>query len=207
MTLGGGIAHHAQVSLHYQTNVGVGGSEPSAATMLDKIDSHFSSSGHNLSKFTACLDGATALTRTSVYQRLTPGDTDAPGQAANSYSLGGSLTASSDRLPAGIATWLNMRTAKVGRSFRGGTHWPGSFQSADLDANGFWQTGTTFQSVLGTLAAAIVDVINDIDASGTDLNPIIYSLARDRRGDDASEQITSCTISLKPRFVRKRMTQ
>jgi hypothetical protein len=193
------------MTLHYQTNVGVGGSEPSAATMLTKINDHYSSSGHNLSKFTACLDTGCGLTRSSVYERVTPGSGDVPASAVETHTLAGSLTASSDRNPAGIATWIKLTTAAAGRSFRGGTHVPGSFQPADFDLNGFWQGSGTFWTAVVALAAAILDDINDIDVAGTDLQVVIYSHVRDARGLDATEPITAAVPSTTPRFVRSRM--
>lgn len=203
--LGGGIAADWDITQHWQTDVGLTGSEPSASTMLDKILSHYSASGHNLSKLTSCLDTGCAITHADVYERVTPGSSDVPGAASNTLALGGTLTASSDRLPSGLATWIKFTTGQVGRSFRGGTHLPGSFQVADLDSSGFWQTGTTFWTNVLALAAAMIDTINDIDAAGTDLNPVIYSHTRDARGDDPTTQVTTATPSTHPRWVRSRM--
>lgn len=203
--LGGAIPHVAEFNQHWQSDVGALGSEPSAATMLDKILSHYSSSGHNLSKMVAVLNTDAAITRATVYQRVTPGSGDTPGQAQEALGLAGTVSPTTDRLPAGIATWIHWTTAKVGRSFRGGTHWPGSYQPGDLTSTGLWEAGSTFRINLATLGTATIDTINDIDAEGTDLNPIIYSHVRDARGQDASEQVTSYSLNLTPRFVRKRM--
>lgn len=203
--LGGGIAADWDITQHWQTDVGVGGSEPSAAVMLDKILSHYSSSGHNLSKLAAVLDTGCAIKHASVYERVSPGSGDVPSAAAEELSLSGTLTASSDRSPSGIATWIKFTTAKVGRSFRGGTHVPGSFQPADFDGSGFWQSGTTFWTNVLALAAAMKDTINDIDVAGTDLNPVIYSHVRAARGEDPTEQVTAATPSTHPRWVRSRM--
>lgn len=205
ITLGGAIGHHAQVGLHYQSDVAIGMTEPSASVVLDKVLSHFSSSGHNLSKLVACLDTATAITDARAFQIVAPGDTDVPGQASEVLGLGGSVSIGSDRMPAGTATWLKMGTGVPGRSFRGGTHWPGSFNPSDLTSSGLWEPGSTFRIALAALCAAIVDVINGIDTGGSDLNPVVYSHVRAQRGLDAATLITSCGPDTTPRFVRRRM--
>lgn len=203
--LGGGIAADWDVTQHFQTDLAATDSEPSAATILDKILDHYSSASQNMSKFTACLDTGTAIKRADVYQRVSPGDTTPPVAAHKDLALGGTLTVGSDRSPAGLATWIKLGTAATGRSFRGGTHVPGSFVVADLDASGFWQTGTTFWTAILALAASMKDVINDITAAGTDIVPVIYSHTRDARGLDPTEQLTSAIPSSHPRWLRSRM--
>jgi len=203
--LGGAVSDVADVGWHYQTDVGITGSEPSAATMLDKILSHLSTSAHNLGPLVTCLDTGSSFVYASVYERLAPGSTDAPGVASEVLALAGTYSAGSDRLPGGIATYIGLKTAKAGRSYRGGTHWPGSFNSADLTSGGIWEAASTFRVALVTVGDKIIDVISDIDAAGTDLKPVIYSRTRHARGLDPTEDLTSYVLNLTPRFVRRRM--
>lgn len=203
--IGGSPAETADFGWHYQTDVGALGSEPSAETMLDKILSHLSSSGHNLSSLVACLPTSATFAQARVYERVTPGSGDPPGVAVEALSIAGSQSLGSDRLPNGIATYIGLKTGTAGRSFRGGTHWPGSFNPADLSAVGLWDAGSTFRINLVTVGNKIIDVINDIDSTGTDLVPVIYSLVRHQRGLDPTTQITSYQLNLRPRWVSRRM--
>lgn len=195
-----------QSHLHYQTNVGVLGSEPSANTMLDKVLSHFSGAAHNMSVWQGVMRNSTKLTEARIVEEVTPGSADLGDVAVETLSVVGTRGAiGGDHLPPEACLWFGYRTGVASRSARGGTHLPSIIDASELNSSGRWDTGYVNAVAVIALADSIKDVINDIDASGTDLVPGVYS--RTRRGRSESPyffQLTSVTRSDVVRWLRRR---
>jgi len=192
--------------VHYQTDVPIAGSEPSAAAILDHIMDHYSSSGHNLSKWTGAFPSSSTFTRCAVRERLESTDTSPPEVAEESVALSGSIASSgSDILPGALAVWLKFTTNVALRSARGGTHTQGSALPGDLSTGGLWQTGTTFWTAQNTLAASILDKIDNVFDTTGDINPGVYSQTRRDRGQSHFWELTGVEPQQQIRWLRSRM--
>lgn len=193
-------------TMHYQTDTSVIGSEPDVDDVLGEILEHFSSSGHNLSKWTSCMYDSTKLTRAVAREEVEPGSGDIPAIAEETLTLTGTLgTPGSNQAPPGLALWIALKTGNASRSARGGTHVPGSFSALVLDAVGKFTTSGTFFTNCNTLGTAMVDALEDVFGAGGDLLPVIYSRTRRARGlSPFTFQLTNAVPSPVPRYVRRR---
>lgn len=197
-------------SVHYQTDLSSLADEPSAAQVLDKVLDHFSSSGHNLSKWRDAAYGECTFTECRVREEVAWWDHEIGDQAVESLTLTGNLGAAGSTVtPDGLAPWIQLKSAAASRSGRGGVHGPGPFSALTLGPSGLWNTGGTLFSKLDTLGAAIVDELEGVFGTGAtnvDLNPVIYSMTRRRRGDTPfTFQLVAHTVSPEPRWIRRRM--
>jgi hypothetical protein len=196
-----GVSH-----VHYQTDVPVAGSEPSAAAILDHILDHFSSSGHNMTKWTNAMYSDTRLTQARVRQEVEPGSGDIPEVASEDLSLPGTLSIGTGaQAPSGLALWLKYGTSAAIRSARGGTHIPGGMSVLTLDSGGTWDSGTTYWTNVNTLAASILDKIDNVFDTTGDINPGVYSRTRRARGfEPFFFELESVTPDENPRWLRRR---
>lgn len=190
----------------YQTDVPLAGSEPSAAVVLDKILGHFSSSGHNMSKWTIVMKNQVKLVRARVREEVDPAGDDIGEIAEEGLNLSGTNgSETGDRLPSAMCIWLSYKTATASRSARGGTHLPPEMDADHLDSSGLWDSTIVTGASWLALAASILDTLDDVfDATG-DINPVVYSRTRRSRGQSPYVfPITSVSISSRPRWLRRR---
>ena len=192
-------------TMHYQTDVAISLDEPSAAFLLDKILNHYSSSGHNLSKWTIVMKSQLRLVRAVLREELAPSSTDLPAVAEESLNLPGTNgSVTGDQLPVAMAIWVKLTTGVASRSARGGTHFPPPLDPSYLTATGQWDPTTIGPAGYGLLGAAIIDDIENIDG-GTDLYPVIYSRTRRARDlDPFTFKMTAQSVSSRPRWLRRR---
>lgn len=197
-----------QSQIHYQTDVPVAEQEPSAATVLDKILDHYSTTGHDIAKWRACTWNSVSFTRASVVERLAPGSTDVPAAAEEVLALGGSQTAQgNDILPSAVCPWFKMTTGIALRSARGGTHGPPAIYAPALGADGRWEGTGVWWTALNTLADAMKDALEDVFSTTGDINPVVYS---ERRRQLGASPYVFAIEDVKPlqsvRWLRRRMS-
>lgn len=192
-------------NVHYQTDVPLVGSEPSADEVLEQIDQHYSSTGRNVLKWRNVADNNTELVETRVYEEVDPGSGDAPEGASFVHNLAGTTGSyTTDVLPPEMCAYISLRTGKLGRSFRGGTHTPPITHPSDLDGNGKLQSGTGFFIGCQDLRDAIIDKLEDVFSTTGDINPIIYSRTRRSRGLSFAEELSGGLVRTNPRWIRRR---
>jgi len=192
-------------NLHYQTDVPLAGSEPSAETVLTQLAQHYSSTGENLQKISVLMASNCTIDRLRVFQRVATWDGEVPEATVRDYAIAGAASVGSDVLPPALCPWIKCTTAKAGRSFRGGFHLCNPVNVDLLDGTGRWQTGTTWKTNADALAVLVYDVLEDVFSTTGDIIPVIYSETRHRAGLDQTEKITNAQLSLSPRWLRRRM--
>jgi len=201
--------HHDEECLthvHYQTDVPVLGSEPSADTVLNVILNHYSSSGHNMIKFVNAMWNQSGLSKARVVEEVSPTSDDIPEQSEEALALVGTLGApGSDLVPPAMSVWHKFTTATPSRSSRGGTHVPPYQSASALGTTGEWATSGTPWTAQLALAAAILDAMEDVFQTTGDVNPVIYSRTRRARGQSPFVfALTGVSPSSKVRWVRRR---
>jgi len=192
--------------VHYQTDVPPLGSEPNASDILDAIGDHFSSAGHNYSKYTSCMANESQLTEARVREEVAPGSGDVPDVATEVLAVSGTIGgAGTDALPSAMCVWLAFSTGAAVRGGRGGTHAPPTMSAARLDGTGKWDTGTGYWTNINALCAAILDPFDNGGITPTDINPKVYSRTRRQRGQSPyTFALTAVTPSDEPRWLRRR---
>lgn len=194
-------------NLHYQTDVPVVGSEPSAQEVLDHLDDHFSTSAHNLLLWRNCLQNGAKLVETKVYEEVEPGSGDPPTGAVNAYDLAGLAgTLGTDAPPVELCVYISLTTSKLGRSFRGGVHGPPLAGVGAFDTDGTVQVGSSGMIPYPILGAAIVDALDNVFDSTGDINPVIYSRTRRARGLSFTQGLNGYRVNTKFRWLRRRAT-
>lgn len=195
-------------TVHYQTDVPVAASEPSADTVLEKLIDHYSTSADALQKWTNCMYSSAQLTRIAVREEVQPGSGDIPEVADQTLSLTGTLGAiGGDHLPSAMCVWIALGTGTGIRSGRGGTHPPLGQNASLLDAVGRWDTSTVYWTNVLALAASIKDKLDNVFATTGDINPGIYSRVRRARGlSPFFFELTTAVPSPEPRWLRRRMS-
>lgn len=192
---------------HYQTDLSGTDSEASAATILDKVLSHYSSSAHNLSKFSAMMDTGSKLTRAVIREELLPSDESLPETAEELLNVAGTRSFTGDALPTAMCVWVADKTGVASRSARGGSHVPPAYEPALLTAGGQWDAGTTYWTAVLAYATARADGIeNAFGLSGlSDIEPVVYSRTRRIRTlSPFTFDYESCLASVIPRWLRRR---
>lgn len=198
-----GVSH-----VHYKTDVPALGTEPDAAEVLDIILDHFSSSGHNCSKWTAVMDGESSVLLARVREEVLDGSGDIPQVASEDINIAGTLSgAGSAQLPVALCAWIRYSTGVATRSARGGTHSPFLGVTTIMSSSGTWTTGTWWTN-MGLLSDSILDPIDNVFQTTGDVNPGVYSRTRRNRGQSPYFwQLTETSVSLQPRWLRRRMPQ
>lgn len=188
--------------VHYRTDVHTGYGEPDAATVLDKVQSHYSSSGHNLSKWLGTFLSAGELQYARVYQEVETWNGEIATTAEETHSFAGTASgASTDADSSATCAWIALSTGFASRNFRGGTHIPSPI-SVTAVQSGRFRTDSGWWANLQTLGDAIID---SIDLTEYDLNPVIYSRTRRRRGQSPyAQDLSAYAVSREPRFIRRR---
>jgi len=196
-------------SLHYQTDVPVAGSEPSGTTVLNQLLEHYSSSAHNLSIFRACAYSACTFTECRVRQEVEWWNGEIGSVATESIGLSGTLgSVGTSATPSGLCPWISLKADVASRSARGGLHLPGPFSALALGGDGSWNTGGTLYANINTLATSIEDALEDVFGGTGDINPVIYSPTRRRRGQSPfAFQVADARPSSEPRYLRRRMRE
>lgn len=194
------------VHIHYQTDVPLVGSEPSAADVLDFILDHFSTAGHNMSIFAGSMFSPAKLTRAVVREELDPSSGAIPAVAEETLSIVGTQAlGAADATPSGLTIWLAFRTGTASRSARGGTHWFGPYNVNMLDSVGKWDTAGGVFLNLGSTATVIAQSMSNVFDSTGDINPVVYSRTRRGRGQSPFVfPITAVPVSSEPRWLRRR---
>lgn len=192
--------------VHYQTDVPLAGTEPSASTVLNLILNHFSSSSHNMTKWTNAMYSQTRLTRAVVRSEVEPGSGDIPETAEEVLSLPGTLSIGTGvQLPSGMCTWLKYDTGVAIRGGRGGTHLPGGMSALVLDSTGRFDTSLTYWTNVNACAASILDKLDNVFSSTGDINPGVYSRTRRARGfSPFFFELEHVTPDRDPRWLRRR---
>lgn len=191
-------------TLHFQTDVPVLGSEPSAATVLSELENHFNDSSVPFSVFRNTAPTNCVYDEASVEEVLPPGSTDAPLGSRNTHALAGIRSVGDGKVPQPACGYWLLRTDKLGRSFRGGVHTAPIIASAALDASGMISLASTWGSFFDAGTAKLKDSLEDVFSSTGDINAVIYSRTRHARGLSHTEKITDCVASTRPRFLRTR---
>lgn len=192
--------------VHYQTDVPLAGTEPTPDTVLDAVLAHYSSSGHNMSKWSAVMDTETSLVRAVAREEVAPGSGDLPGIGEEDLNITGTLTAPTvNQNPVALCAWIRFRTGIASRSARGGTHSPPVLNPTSLSSAGNFTTGTWWTNI-GLLSDAIRDALEDVFQTTGDINPVVYSRTRRERGQTPYVwDIVETDVSLTPRWLRRRM--
>lgn len=195
-----------QVTQHYQTDVPVGDSEPSASTVLDEVLSHYSGTGHNLSFVANLMTTGTKLTRATMRSEIDPGSGDTPVLAEESLNISGTRTFTGDRLPDAMCVWTADRTDVAIRSARGGTHLPPTISTNPLTSDGIWDTSDTYWTQISQYNDKRAEKLTNVFGTGGtgDINPVVYSRTRRARGFTYAFEVTDCIASSKPRWLRRR---
>jgi hypothetical protein len=115
---------------------------------------------------------------------------------------------SGDRLPIEVCMWVKCTTDTASRSSRGGFHLPPMLNPVFLDGAGLWDATSITTAPFSTMTAKVDDVLNNVfpeELGNGDLNPIIYSETRRRRGQSPyTFQITGATIRQHAAWLRRR---
>jgi hypothetical protein len=191
-------------NLHYQTDVPIAGTEPSADTVLDELEQHFSTSGTNFLKWANCATTLHTFTNLAVREEIETGSGDVPGAAAKDISIAGVRTAGSNFLPSAVCPWIRLKTASAIRSARGGVHLPPSLNEAVLEAHGVYSTSSSYWTNIVALGASIIDVLDDVFSTTGDIKPVIYSKTRRDRDESFTFDLTVADPSRQPRWLRTR---
>jgi hypothetical protein len=191
-------------NLHYQTDVPLLGSEPSADTVLDELEQHYSTSGTNFLKWANVATTLHTYTNLAVREEVETGSGDVPGAAAKDIAVVGVRTAGSNLLPSAICPWIRLKTASAIRSARGGVHLPPTLNEATLNAHGVYSGTTSYWTAIIALRDSIIDVLDDVFSSTGDIKPVIYSQTRRDRGESFTFDLTTGDPSIQPRWLRTR---
>lgn len=196
-------------NIHYQTDVGIGGAEPSPETVLTQLDQHYSSSGTNMSKWLSLLQNGAQLTESRVYEEVEDPDATPPTGAVHTYALGGTQgPLGGDANPVELCAMISLTTDKLGRSFRGGFHSFPLPSTALLSSTGQLDTSALAYVNYTNILAAAIDQLEDVfGGAGTgDINPVIYSKTRRARGLSFAEKVTGGRVRTQLRWLRQRAT-
>ena len=198
-----GVSH-----VHYRTDVPALGSEPPADEVLDIIVAHYSSTGHNMSKWTSIMDGESQVLLARVREEIQEGSGDVPELAVEDINISGTLAgAGSAQLPVALCAWIRFETGVALRSARGGTHSPFLGATGIMGSSGTWTTGTWWTNI-GLLSDSIADHLENTFQTTGDIRPGIYSRTRRNRGQSPYFfPLNEARVSLQPRWLRRRMPQ
>lgn len=198
----------AVTSMHYQTDVPLLGSEPSAEAVLSHVLDHFSNSGHNCEKFRATFYGPVKLVNVVCREEVANPGEDIPDVAQEAIDLSGTGSITGDRLPVPTCVWINCTTGAATRSGRGGFHLPPILNPVLLTSSGSWDPATSHWTTnILPFCTAVYDVIDNVFDTTGDIKPIIYSRTRRARAlDPFTFDLTNAVPSTRVRWLRRRAT-
>jgi len=183
-------------SLHYQTDLSLGGSEPDPSDVAAGVW------GHIGTQFLSCFSAITTCQELLALEEVVPPAIGVAG--VHSVGLPGTLAGSGDSIPPGLVPLINLHTDTRSRSARGWMH-PPSPQWADRAGYSTWDG--TMLSVLGDFASLLDDVITIGSVITTDLRPGVYSRTRALRGETPDFfHLVSASVNHTPKWLRSRMT-
>ena len=183
-------------SLHYQTDVPLGGDEPDPSDIAAGIWGHLGSA------FKACFSSHTTVQVLLVGQEVLPPDIGIAG--SHDVNEVGTLSGSGDSFPDGCCPLVNLHTNVRSRSARGWLHLPPP-RWADNVSNNVW-SGSVVTAI--TAFRALLD--DEIDLGSliiTQLNPVVYSRTRRQREETPyTFRVQSATLNPSVHWLRSRMT-
>lgn len=193
-------AHHSngtlvQPSVHYQTDVPTGGSEPDPDDVAGGVWSTIGTELRN------CFTGDVTLdTLVASEQVLAP---DIGAQGVHAINLVGTQSESDTRLPLALVPIIRVRSGTVSRSARGHFSLASPRTSTSLDSTGAWASGWV------TIFTALCAKLNDSFDLGTliitHVNPVVYSRKRDRAGTPpVTFRVSSADLRPRPSWLRSR---
>ena len=183
-------------SLHYQTDVPLGGDEPDPSDVASAIWTHIGTA------FRACFSSGVTVHTFVCAEEVLPPSIGVAG--STSVELGGTAGASGDAIPQGITPIINLHTNARSRSARGWMHLPPPPGSANINTNTFTSTHLTRMT---TLCALLDDVLDLGTVFVTHVNPVVYSRTRHANGlEPYTFQVKSATANPTPHWLRSRMT-
>lgn len=159
-----------------------------------------------LTPYKAMFTNAWQIQPVVVTEEIDPLNPDAPRDQVSSGTAGvGTLATVPQLLPIECCAVVQLRTANIGRSFRGRMFLPPGWSEGDQD-NGVWAAGSLYLIRAQALVSAIPlapDLVSG--ASSTSCHWTVYS--RTRRARDLNpyaNNVTSATLTPKVRFLRSR---
>lgn len=194
------IAH----TMHFQTDLSVGDSEPEPSDILDAIGDHFTTTSTKWLQLFDMSEADVVYDTASVFERVVP---PAIAQTASDAISHVGVNGSPGSMPPELAAWIKVSGDAASRSARGGVH-SGPITRTGMFSGGNFDTS----SVLGTSLATVADKLltsfdNGDTISPVTIHPVIYSRTRHLRGDTPyTFRITRAVVSPKPRFLRSRYT-
>jgi hypothetical protein len=185
-----------QPSLHYQTDLSLGGSEPDPSDVAAGIWGHIGTAW--LATFTA----HTTVAALAALEEVIPPAIGAAGSHA--VNLAGTLAGSGDQIPNGLVPVINLHTDTRSRSARGWFH-NSSPRYADYVSQNVWSGGVV--TAINNLCSLLEDVITIGSVITTDLRPGVYSRTRALRGESPDFfHLTGASLNPKCHWLRSRMS-
>jgi hypothetical protein len=185
-----------QPSLHYQTDVPLGGDEP------DPDDVAAAVWGHVGTTFKNCFSSHTTVTAIAALEEVLAPDIGVAG----THTVGevGTLAGSGDSMQDSVCPLINLHTAVRSRSARGWMFMPPPRWSDRWSVVG-WDG--TLQADLAAFCAQLDDVIDLGTLIITHLNPVVYSRTRRQRATSPwTFRVASATARTKAHWLRSRAT-
>jgi hypothetical protein len=192
----GGNGELIQPSLHYQTDVPLGGDEPDPNDVAAAVWSHVATQYLNIQPSSSAVHDVVALEEV-----LAP----AIG-VAGSHHVGavGTLTGAASSAPDGCTPVINLHTDTRSRSARGWMFAPPPVFSDKITGN-VWSA--TMKSALDALAALLDDQLTLGTLIVTNLNPVVYSKTRRVRGEDPfTFRVQSASVNPRVHWLKSRMS-
>ena len=185
-----------QPSIHYQTDVPLGGDEPDPSDVASAIWSHLASG------FTNITPNSVTIHELVVLEEVVKPDIGVAG--SHTIESAGSLSGSAPYLPDGLVGIVNMHTDTRSRSARGWWHTPSPGFASYVNENS-WQG--TWPGLVNTLCALLDDQLELGTLQITKLNPVVYSPTRHKQGlDPYTFRVKSATLNPVPHWLRPRMS-
>ena len=186
-------------TFHYQTDVSVSGSEPSTADVLDGVDSLLTTA------YRAMLPTPYQLTQLKLRQEVTPGSGDVPLSRVKVKNVAGTLAVSPQDLPVSVCGLISRTTDAAIRAGRGHVFTPPIRSSSYLSGGALLTSGALWTAMQAF--AALLDDSFDLGAvNPTHVNPVIYSRARNARGQDPfTFEVTGAAASSRVRWLDSRV--
>jgi hypothetical protein len=183
-------------SLHYQTDVSLGGDEPDPSDVASGIWGVIGTA------FRAATPSLVTIHDVVVSEQVIKPAIGATG--IHTVELAGSTTLSSEFLPRGIVPIINLHTEVASRSGRGYMTLAGPGASGAISDKLF--TGSYLTSYQ-TLAALLDNSFDLGTLSITHVNPVVYSRKRHVDGlDPHAFRVTSASVRSKIHYLRSRDT-
>lgn len=183
-----------QPSLHYQTDVSTGGSEPDpndvASGIWGLVGASFLAATHSLIKIHELV----------ATEQVIPPAIGVVG--VHTVELNGSFTTGAEQLPREFVPLINLHTGTSSRSARGHLFLAGPSTPSAVGVR-IWTT--TSLGVFQTFADTLNDSFDLGTVSITHVNPVVYSRTRHGRGNDPfAFRVTSASAKPQPTWLRSR---